>query len=151
MTYVIGIYQFLFRSHNFFVCKISVVNRKEPEPQFLILAPAPGGNLISALGSGTGSTTLAEWKEVHEIMCFIPFIVSSTRRGEICEGQHIPDNTNKFTYFFSRKYAKKSYMSIEQLPIQGIKKNAYSENSLMSLDRLNMEVDLQSLFGLYIT
>jgi hypothetical protein len=30
-------------------------NRKEPEPQFIISAPAPGGNLISASGSSSGA------------------------------------------------------------------------------------------------
>jgi hypothetical protein len=41
--------------NNFFK---SLINRKElePEPQFVILAPAPGGNLIWALGSGFRST-----------------------------------------------------------------------------------------------
>jgi hypothetical protein len=34
-------------SIKFFIFK-SVINRKEPEPQLVISAPAPGGNLISA-------------------------------------------------------------------------------------------------------
>jgi hypothetical protein len=49
-------YENFFSNHDFFqnifqVC--ALVNRKEPESQCIILAPAPGGNLIS------GSTTLA--------------------------------------------------------------------------------------------
>jgi hypothetical protein len=44
-----------FSNHDFFSIK-SMVNRKEPEPkQFVISAPAAGGNLISAPGSGSAT------------------------------------------------------------------------------------------------
>jgi hypothetical protein len=113
---------------------ISVVNRKELEPQFLILAPAPGSNLILAPRLLAPALAPQHWMnrkrlgnrlKVNEMMCFIPFIVSSTRRGEICQGQHIPDKTNKFTYYLSKIIIKKVH---EQLATQRIKKNACSEN-----------------------
>jgi hypothetical protein len=51
-TKVVKIYKNIVSDHDFFkyIFFKSVMNRKEPEPQFVILAwaPAPGGNLISA-------------------------------------------------------------------------------------------------------
>jgi hypothetical protein len=59
---IVTIYKNLFSDHdvhdyflyNFFK---SVINRKEPELQFVISAPAPGGNFLKNFGSC--STTLA--------------------------------------------------------------------------------------------
>ncbi len=47
---VIIIYKNLFVNHDFFSINFfkSVIKRKEPEPQFVISAPAPGGISISA-------------------------------------------------------------------------------------------------------
>ncbi len=43
------------------------MNRKEPEPQCVNSAPAPGGNLISALGSGCATLNLESSKEIKNL------------------------------------------------------------------------------------
>ncbi len=47
---IVIIYKKFFCNHDFFSINFfkSLVNRKEPEPQLVISAPAPGGNMISA-------------------------------------------------------------------------------------------------------
>jgi hypothetical protein len=68
---IVTIYKNLFSNKDFFLENFfkSMVNRKEPEleseqepePKFIISAPAPGGNIISAhwlLALGSCSTTL---------------------------------------------------------------------------------------------
>jgi hypothetical protein len=48
----------------FFYKIFSVINRKEPEPQFVILAPAPGGNLISAPRLSNAGCSVAFWSRI---------------------------------------------------------------------------------------
>jgi hypothetical protein len=41
----------------------------EPEPQFVISAPAPGGNLISALGSGSATLVPSQLTHLSRVSC----------------------------------------------------------------------------------
>jgi hypothetical protein len=47
---IVIIYKNFFNNHDFLYFFKSLINRKEPKPQFVISAPTPavGGNLISA-------------------------------------------------------------------------------------------------------
>jgi hypothetical protein len=50
---IVTVHKNFFSNHDFFLYNFfrPVVKRKKPEPQFVISAPAPGGNLIRLLGS----------------------------------------------------------------------------------------------------
>ncbi len=93
---IVVIYKHFFSNHDFSIYNFfkSLINRKEPEPEpkpqfvFSALSPAPGGNLTSALHSGSATLefTPSHWGRLSQYLILIWI------RIRIQEGKNDPQN-----------------------------------------------------------
>jgi hypothetical protein len=78
-----------------------VVNRKEPEPQFVISAPAPGGNLIFAprLRLPTTARYLVQQNGMQIVTVSVPISILNNTKGMHLEAIQI-NNSYKLVHMY---------------------------------------------------